>query len=56
MGDASVKQGAYGKVKIHKHSKLRQLLHLDEVYAGLKYLMFKHADGMHSQIDRDGGD
>lgn len=34
-----LKQGAYGKVPIHKHSKLEQLLHLDEVCMGLGHLM-----------------
>lgn len=32
---ALLKQGAYGKVQIHKHSKLSQLIHLDEVFAAL---------------------
>ncbi len=33
---SDVKQGAYGKVPIHKHSILSQLLHVDEVWAVLK--------------------
>lgn len=32
---ALLKQGAYGKVQIHKHSKFSQLIHLDEVFAAL---------------------
>jgi hypothetical protein len=39
IGDASIKQGSYGKVLIHKHSKLGQLKHIDEVFAVLKYLV-----------------
>ena len=31
------KQGAYGKVKIHSHSLLSQLSHLDEVVTGVGY-------------------
>lgn len=34
---ANLKQGAYGKVKIHKTSKLEQLSHADEVLAMLCY-------------------
>jgi farnesyl-diphosphate farnesyltransferase len=33
-----LKQGAYGKVPIHKHSKISQLLRIDEVFAGLRLL------------------
>jgi farnesyl-diphosphate farnesyltransferase len=36
--DKSLKQGAYGKVKIHKHSKLSQILRLDEVFAAVNLL------------------
>ena len=32
-GDKGSKQGAYGKVKIHKHSIMTQLYHFDEVIA-----------------------
>ena len=35
----SSKQGAYGKVPIHKHSKCEQLSHIDEVLAIAKYLV-----------------
>ena len=35
IGNAALKQGSYGKVKIHKHSKLTQLYHIDEIFAGL---------------------
>ena len=34
-GDKGLKQGAYGKVKIHKHSLLSQLSRVDEVFAAL---------------------
>lgn len=33
MASKSIKQGAYGAVPTHKHSKWTQLKHLDEVYA-----------------------
>jgi hypothetical protein len=36
-----IKQGAYGKVPIHKHSILSQLMHVDEVWAGLRMLAKK---------------
>lgn len=35
-GNTQLKQGAYGKVRIHKHSKISQLLHLDEIFAALQ--------------------
>ena len=38
QGDTGSKQGAYGKVEIHKHSKLSQLTHLDEVFCALSLL------------------
>ncbi|CAM9191606.1 unnamed protein product, partial [Ectocarpus fasciculatus] len=37
-GDKGLKQGGYGKVKIHKHSKLDQLCHFSEIIAALKVL------------------
>mmetsp|Transcript_13709 Transcript_13709/g.20880 ORF Transcript_13709/g.20880 Transcript_13709/m.20880 type:complete len:752 (+) Transcript_13709:140-2395(+) len=37
-GDASKKQGAYGKIKTHKESKLLQLLQVDEVWSALTLL------------------
>lgn len=40
VGDKSLKQGAYGKVKIHKHSKLEQILHFDEILAAVYYKFF----------------
>jgi hypothetical protein len=46
FGDASIKQGSYGKVKIHKHSKLSQLKHIDEVFAAVCYLLNKNGGGM----------
>jgi farnesyl-diphosphate farnesyltransferase len=40
-GNTTLKQGAYGKVSIHKHSKFDQFSRLDEVYAALyfKYIL-----------------
>lgn len=38
MGDACKKQGAYGKIKTHKESKLSQLSHLDEVWSAITLL------------------
>mmetsp|Transcript_31223 Transcript_31223/g.52206 ORF Transcript_31223/g.52206 Transcript_31223/m.52206 type:complete len:773 (-) Transcript_31223:287-2605(-) len=35
VGNAGLKQGAYGKVKIHKHSKFDQISRLDEIFAAL---------------------
>jgi hypothetical protein len=46
VGDTSIKQGSYGKVKIHKHSKLSQIKHIVEVYAGICYLLNKTGNGM----------
>lgn len=37
-GDKGLKQGGYGKVKIHKHSIVEQLSHLGEVAAALQVL------------------
>lgn len=37
--DDSIKQGAYGKVKIHKHSLLSQLVHVDEVAMAIHLLV-----------------
>jgi isopentenyl-diphosphate delta-isomerase type 1 len=48
IGDQGSKQGAYGKVKIHKHSKLSQLSRLDEVFAGL---WFKYGAVMPNKVD-----
>ena len=33
--DAGLKQGGYGKVKIHKHSKIDQFMRVDEVFAAV---------------------
>jgi len=41
VGDSSKKQGAYGKLKIHKESTLSQLSYLDEVWAALLLLKVK---------------
>eukprot|EP00981_Chlorochromonas_danica_P006866 scaffold1498_cov180-Ochromonas_danica.AAC.17 len=46
--DENLKQGAYGKVKIHKHSLLSQLSHVDEVIAGIYYLI---SDKLKSKLD-----
>ncbi|KAG7368254.1 farnesyl-diphosphate farnesyltransferase [Nitzschia inconspicua] len=40
-GDKSKKQGAYGKIKTHKESLFKQLLHVDEVFAALYFLYVK---------------
>jgi farnesyl-diphosphate farnesyltransferase len=37
----SKKQGAYGKIKTHKESKVKQLLYLDEIFAALTILYVK---------------
>ena len=52
VGDTSIKQGSYGKVKIHKHPKLTQLKHIDEVFAGICFLLNKNGSGMKNQINR----
>ena len=36
--ECSKKQGAYGKIKTHKESKLKQLMHLDEVWSVISLL------------------
>jgi len=41
VGDASKKQGGYGKLKTHKESKLSQLSHIDEVWSALTLLYIK---------------
>ncbi|KAL7486034.1 hypothetical protein ACHAW6_011633 [Cyclotella cf. meneghiniana] len=38
IGDTSKKQGAYGKLKIHKESKLKQLMHIDEVFSAISLI------------------
>ena len=35
VGNAAVKQGSYGKVRIHSHGKLDQILRIDEIFAAL---------------------
>lgn len=47
VGDKNLKQGAYGKVKIHKHSKIDQLMRIDEVFAAV---WFKFGKPMESKI------
>ena len=49
QGDSAVKQGAYGKVKTHKHSKLSQISHIDEIFAAV---WFKYGVPMPNKIDR----
>lgn len=41
VGDTTKKQGGYGKLKIHKESKLSQLSHIDEVWSALTLLYLK---------------
>ena len=48
IGDQSLKQGGYGKVKIHKHSKLDQICRLDEVFAAV---WFKYGAVMPNKVD-----
>ncbi|VEU34553.1 unnamed protein product [Pseudo-nitzschia multistriata] len=40
-GDESKKQGAYGKIKTHKEPLVKQLSHLDEVFAAVTFLYVK---------------
>mmetsp|Transcript_8618 Transcript_8618/g.9878 ORF Transcript_8618/g.9878 Transcript_8618/m.9878 type:complete len:752 (+) Transcript_8618:87-2342(+) len=40
-GDSTKKQGAYGKIKTHKESKLSQLCQLDEVWSAVTLLYLK---------------
>ena len=56
IGDTSIKQGSYGKVKIHKHPKLSQLKHIDEVFAAVCFLLNKNGGGMKNQINRSTDD
>ena len=44
------KQGAYGKVKTHKESKLNQLLHVDEVWSAMTLL---YLQPLKSNLDSD---
>lgn len=44
------KQGAYGKIKTHKESKMSQLSHLDEVWSAVTLLYIKP---MQSNLDAD---
>jgi hypothetical protein len=56
IGDTSIKQGSYGKVKIHKHPKLSQLKHIDEVFAAVCFILNKNGGGMKNQINRSTDD
>jgi farnesyl-diphosphate farnesyltransferase len=49
IGELALKQGAYGKVKIHKHSLFSQLIRPSEIMAGL-YISL--VDYMPSKVDR----
>ena len=46
----SKKQGAYGKLKTHKESKLSQLLHIDEVFSAISLL---YINPLKSNLDSD---
>jgi farnesyl-diphosphate farnesyltransferase len=46
----SKKQGAYGKLKTHKESKLTQLVHLDEVFSAISLL---YINPLKSNLDSD---
>lgn len=48
IGDQGSKQGSYGKVKIHKHSKVSQLSHIDEIFAAL---WFKYGAVMPNKVN-----
>ena len=48
VGNAGLKQGAYGKVKIHKHSTIDQLFRFNEVMAALQ---MKFGNVLKSQIE-----
>lgn len=50
IGDTSKKQGAYGKIKTHKESKVSQLSHFDEVWSAITLLYIKP---MKSNLDSD---
>jgi len=40
-GDQSKKQGAYGKIKTHKEPIVKQLSHVDEIFAAITYMYVK---------------
>lgn len=50
VGDTSKKQGAYGKIKTHKESKLKQLMHLDEVWSAISLL---YINPLESNLESD---
>jgi len=50
VGDATKKQGSYGKINVHKESKLSQLSHLDEVFAALSLL---YLNPLRSNLDSE---
>ena len=47
QGDSGAKQGAYGKIQVHKHSKLSQFAHIDEIFAAV---WFKFGASMSNKI------
>lgn len=49
-GDKLRKQGGYGKIKIHEHSLLSQLVRIDEVFCALKLKFFEPS---HNSSKRD---
>jgi farnesyl-diphosphate farnesyltransferase len=51
--DSRLKQGGYGKVRIHKHSLCSQLLHIDEVVAGLQ---LKYGSELTDHVKRSDAD
>lgn len=44
----NLKQGSYGKIMIHKHSKLTQLMHFDEIFAAV---WFQYVETLPNQMD-----
>ena len=53
QGDAGAKQGAYGKVQIHKHGKLNQIMHLDEIFAAVWFKFGATMPNKVAHVDED---
>lgn len=53
VGDKNLKQGAYGKVKIHKHSLASQLVRVDEIFSMVYYMV---ASDMKSSVNLSNDD
>ena len=51
--NTGIKQGAYGKVKIHKHNKLSQLVRIDEVFSAI---WLKFGAKMPNKIEKTNAD